>query len=259
MDFLLKLFLWIFVPIFLFSLYAKRFANPYKNTFIFGKKGAGKSTLMVKYMLKYKKRGWHIYTDIKDCIVPGVRIIRAADLEHFTPEANSAVFLDEVGISFDQRNHKTFPSGLRDFFKYQRKYRVILFQNSQSYDVDKKIRDCVDGMFLQSSIANVIGVTRPIYKSVTLTEPSAESESRIAEKLKFAPIWKWKFTWLPRYFKYFDSFDAPPREPIHFKQITEDQYKAKQELRKLQKAQKRLCKRSQQKNDKLPSQQDRKP
>lgn len=221
---LLKLFLWIFIPILIFCLYARKYRNPYKNTFIFGKKGSGKSTLMIKYMLQYKKRGWRIYTDIQDCIVPGVRIMSALDLEKFTPEPGSAVFLDEVGISFDKRNHKDFPTGLRDFFKFSRKYRVCLFQNSQSYDVDVKIRDCVDGMLLQSSIAGVIGISRPIYKTVTLTAPDGSHESRIAEQLKFAPIWRWKFTWLPRYFKYFDSFDAPPRDPIQFREVTKEIY-----------------------------------
>lgn len=232
---LLKIFLAIFIPIFLFLLYARRFRNPYKNTFIFGKKGAGKSTLMVKYMLKYKKRGWKIYTDIKDCVVPDVRIIKAADLERYVPEPGSAVFLDEVGISFDCRQFEKFPPGLRDFFKLQRKYRVCLFQNSQSYDVDKKIRDCVDGMVLQSSICDVIGVTRPIYKSVVLTAPDGSHESRIAEQLKFAPIWRWKFTWLPRYFKYFDSFDAPHRPKIKFTQVTQEMYSTVQRTRKANK------------------------
>jgi len=234
MGFLLKLFLCVFIPIFCFGLYARRFANPYKNTFIFGKKGSGKSTLMIKYMLKYKRKGWNIYTDIKDCIVPGVRIIRNAhELSNFIPEKNSALFLDEVGISFDNRGYKDFSGGLRDFFKLQRKYKIAVFQNSQAYDVDKKIRDCVDGMLLQSCISGVIGITRPIYKSVTLTAPDGDHESRIAEQLKFAPIWKWKLTWLPRYFKYFDSFDAPPRPPIRFTEISQESYQAKQELRRL--------------------------
>lgn len=236
MSFLIKFVLILFIPIFLFTSYAKRFANPYKLTYIFGKKGSGKSTLMVKYMLYYEKRGWHVYTDIKDCIVPGVRIIsNASQLADFTLEANSVLCLDEVGISFDNRNFKSFPPGLRDWFKFQRKYKVRVFLNSQSYDVDKKIRDCVDGMLLQSCIGNVIGVSRPIYKSVSLTEPSADSESRVAEKLKFAPVWKWKFTWLPRYFKYFDSFDAPKRPFIPFREISKDAFEAKQSLRKINK------------------------
>lgn len=249
MSFLIKLVLIIFVPVFLFSLYARRFRNPYKLTYIFGKKGSGKSTLMVKYLLRYKKMGWNIYTDMQDCVIPGVRIISdARRLETFTPERNSCLCLDEIGISFDNRNFKSFPAGVRDWFKFQRKYRVVVFVNSQSYDVDKKIRDCVDGMLLQSSIADVIGVSRPIYKSVSLTEPSAESESRVAEKLKFAPVWKWKFMWMPKYHKYFNSFDAPPRLPIPFKQIADEPKEVKRQLKILSKA---LRKRSERSDDEL--------
>lgn len=238
MAFLIKAFLVIFIPLFAFSLYARRFRNPFKNYYIFGKKGAGKSTYMVKQMLKYQKKGWHIYTDIQDCMIPGVRIIKNAKLlEHFTPEYHSCLCLDEVGISFDNRNFEKFPPGLRDWFKYQRKYKVVVFQNSQSYDVDKKIRDCVDGMVLQSCIADCIGVSRPIYKSVTLTEPTGDSESRIAERLVFAPIWKWKFMWMPNYHKYFDSFNAPPRQPIPYKEITKEYYEAQRQLRKMNKKQ----------------------
>lgn len=234
MLFLLKLFLWIFIPILLFCLYARRFRNPYKNIFIFGKKGAGKSTYMIKMMLKAQKKGWLIYTDMQDCLIPGVRIIKSArELETFTPEKNSLLALEEVGITFDKRDFKTFPPGLRDWFKFERKYKVWVIQNSQSYDIDVKIRDCVDGMLLQSCIAGVIGITRPILKTVTLTQPDGNSEARIAEGLKFAPIWKWKLTWLPRYFKYFNSFDAPPRELISYREVTKEMYQAQQELRRL--------------------------
>lgn len=237
MEFLIKLFLVIFIPLFLFALYARRFSNPYTNNFIFGKKGSGKSTFMVKQMLKYQKRGWIIYTDMQDCIIPNVRIIHSAsELEHFTPEKNSMLALEEVGISFDNRNFKKFPEGLRDWFKFERKYKVCVWQNSQSYDIDKKIRDCVDGMYLQSNISNCIGITRPIRKTVTLTQPSAEGEARIAEGLRFAPIWKWKITWMPKYHKYFDSFNAPERPEISYTSITKEHYEAVQALRRLNKS-----------------------
>lgn len=233
MAFLIKLFLAFFIPFFFFSFYARQFANPYTNNFIFGKKGSGKSTLMIKKMLKYQKKGWHIYTDMQDCIIPGVRIIESASqLEHFTPEYHSMLALEEVGISFDNRNFKKFPEGLRDWFKFERKYKVCVWQNSQSYDIDKKIRDCVDGLFLQSNISNVIGITRPIRKSVTLTQPSADSEARIAEGLRFAPIWKWEFTWLPRYHVYFDSFNAPERESIPYVEVSADRLEANRDLKK---------------------------
>lgn len=233
MIFLLKLFLAIFIPVLAFCLYSRRFANPYKLTFIFGKKGSGKSTYMVKLMLRYVKRGWNVYTDMSEVIIPGVRIIKSSDLVNFAPAGHSVLFLGEVGITYDNRNYSKFPEGLRDLFKFERKYKFRCYMDSQSYDIDKKLRDVVDGMYLQSNIGNVIGLSRPIYKSISLTEPSADSESRIAEHLKFAPFWKWKVTWMPRYHKYFDSFSAPARPAIPYRQVDDTAFNANKELRKL--------------------------
>lgn len=217
---MIKFFLIILSLVLAFTLYSRRFANPYKLIFIFGKKGAGKSCLMIKEMKKYLRRKWFVYTDMQDCVLPGVRIISSADyLSKYRPEYHSAIFLDEAGVSFDNRNYKNFPSGLRDFFKYQRKYKCRVYMNSQSFDVDVKIRNVTDSMILQSSIGNVISVSRPIQRSITLTEPSAEAESRIADRLRFAPIWRWRFYWMPKYFRYFDSFSAPDRDPVPFRQV----------------------------------------
>ena len=218
----MKVLLFFVFAIIAFLIYARRFRNPYKLTFIFGKKGAGKSTLMVKEMLAHQRAGWNVYTDMPDCLVPGARLIVAADLATNVPPPDSVLFLDEVGISFDKRHWKEFGDGLRDFMKFMRKYRIKCYMNSQSYDVDSKIRDVVDSMVLMTSIADCIAVCRPIRKTVSLTEPSADKESRIAEKLEFMPIWKWSFLWMPRYHKYFKSFSAPVREPIRFVEITRE-------------------------------------
>ena len=203
-----------------FALYSRRFVNPYRLIFIFGKKGSGKSTLMVSQMLKDLKHGWNVYTDMQDCVVPGVRIINSsADLAKFVPEANSALYLDEVGISFDNRSYKSFDSGLRDFFKLQRKYKCKVVMNSQSFDVDKKIRDVTDSMILQTSIGNVITLSRPIRRTVALVEATAQADSRIADNLKFESIFRWRVHWMPKYFKYFESFNAPERPAIPFREI----------------------------------------
>lgn len=202
-----------------FVVQSRRFNNPYRLIFIFGKKGAGKSLYMVKQMMKYLKKGWTVYTDIDNCNLPGVRIMNALDLSKFAPVENSAIFLDEAGILFDNRNFKNFNSGLRDFFKLQRKYKCRVFLNSQSFDIDKKIRDVVDQMGLMVSIGNVFSIYRPIRRSITLTEPSSEAESRIADKLSFESIFKWQITYLPKYFKYFDSFAAPERPSLPFNEI----------------------------------------
>lgn len=202
--------------------YTREFVNPYRLHFLFGKKGSGKSTYMVKMMVQYLNKGWNVYTDMSDVVLPGVRVIDGSDLGAFVPEPNSVVFLDEAGIRFDSRNFKNFPPELRDFFKLQRKYRTIVYMNSQSFDVDKKIRDLTDYMYLQVNILRIFSIGKRIDRKVALVESTAQGDSRIAEDLKFSPWWHWTFTFIPRYAKYFESFEAPERPFLTFTEVVED-------------------------------------
>lgn len=159
----------------------RNFFNPFKLTFLLGDKGVGKSTLMAKLMLKYQKRGWLIYTDMADCNIPGVRIFTSKDLGKFIPPPYSAVFLDEVGCSLDNRRWEDFTTEQRDYWKFLRKYKNVAFMNSQALDIDVKVRSVIDSILLLSQIRNCITVIRPIYTTVTLTEPSAQGEARVAK------------------------------------------------------------------------------
>lgn len=201
---------------FLFAYLNAKYRNPYKLIFVFGKKGAGKSCYMVRQMLKYLRRGWNVYTDMADIRIPGVRIIQLQDLSVFRPEPHSLVCLDEVGISMDNRSYKSFPPGLRDFFKYVRKMHVVVIMNSQAFDVDKKVRDTTDSMLLLQALGSLFCIARPIYRGITLTAPSADSESRIADVLRFGSIFSWRLYYMPSYFRYFDSLAMPPRQDVSF-------------------------------------------
>lgn len=193
------------------SYLARKYNNPYKLTFIFGKKGAGKSCYMVHEMLRYIKKGWTVYTDMEDCRIPGVRLVTVAELAQFRPEPNSALFLDEVGISMDNRNFKSFPPGLRDFFKFLRKMKCVCYINSQAFDVDKKVRDTTDKMILQVALLGCFSLSRPIVRTITLTESTSQADSRIADNLSFSSIFTWRIFYMPRYFKYFDTSSMPER------------------------------------------------
>ena len=59
----LAFFIFIVIPVFivLFHLTTKKYLNPYKLIFIFGKKGSGKSTLLSKYAFQYLSKGWNVY------------------------------------------------------------------------------------------------------------------------------------------------------------------------------------------------------
>lgn len=195
---------------------SKKYANPYRLTFIFGKKGAGKSCWMVALMLKYLRKGYIVYTDMEDINISGVRIVKPGSFSDFAPEPHSVLFLDEVGISMDNRNFKNFPPGLRDFFKYIRKMKCIVYMNSQAFDVDKKVRDTTDSMALVTSVLGCISIYRPIKRSIVLVDSTAQSDSRIADNLRFTSLFTFRFLWMPRYFKYFNSLEMPPREFVPY-------------------------------------------
>lgn len=214
-------FLLFFLVFFAFfcSYLSKKYANPYTLTFLFGKKGAGKSCWMVAEMIRYLRNGYIVYTDMHDIFIKGVRIIDSSDLSRFRPQPGSVIFLDEVGISFDNRNFKTFPPGLRDFFKFLRKNRCICVMNSQAYDVDKKIRDTTDSMALVISLIGCISLYRPIKRSITLVDATGSTDSRIADNLRFCSIFSWRFLWMPKYFKYFNSLEMPSRDFLPYREV----------------------------------------
>ena len=203
-----------------FLLYCSRkYNNPNKLIFIFGKKGAGKSTYMVYLMLKHLRQGWNVYTNMTDINIPGVRIMDVKQLITCVPDPHSVLFIDEGGLIWDNRGFKSFDRGYTEFFKLQRKYKCKVYINSQDFDIDKKIRQLTDSMVLMTSIAGCIGVIRPIVRKVALVEASAAGESRIADNLKFSGLFSFRFLWLPSYFRYFDSYSAPFRPAVDFKAV----------------------------------------
>lgn len=212
----------IFAPTllcFIFLLVTKKWANPYKLYLVFGKKGSGKSSYLVKLAVKYLKKGWFVYTNMPDMVVNGVRLIDISDLGDFVPVAHSLLLVDEVGMIWDNRNFKNFKPSVRDFFKLQRHYKVITYLASQTFDIDKKLRDLTDGMILFVNVLNIFSIGKTIKRHVTLTEPTSEAESRIAEGLKFTPFWTWKYSYLPRWAQYFNSFKVPETPELPFSEI----------------------------------------
>lgn len=197
----------------LFHFATRKYLNPYKLYFIFGKKGAGKTTYETKLACQYLKKGWNVYTDLPELYVPGIRYFPYESLGEFVPEEHSLLILGEAGIKFDARHFKTFKPELRDFFAFQRKYKVVCYMDSQTFDVDKKIRDRTDGMYLQQNVLRVFTVGRKIIKKIKLVEASSEGESRIAEDLKFAPFYTWTFTFIPCWAGKFDSGAIIDKKP----------------------------------------------
>ena len=204
----------------IYHLLTRRFLNPYKLFMIFGKKGSGKSTYLVRLSRKYLKKGWNVYTNMDDLMLPGVRRFNLTHLGNFVPSANSVLLLDEIGMVWDARDFAKFPTSVRDFFKLQRHYRVLCYMASQSFDVDKKLRDLTDGMFLHVNRFRVFSIGRRIARTVTLTAPDRDQGSHIVDALRFTPFWQWTITYIPKYAKYFDSHIIPAKPQLTYQTVS---------------------------------------
>lgn len=213
---MLKILLVVPVLILLLNFRYRSLNNPYKLYMVFGKKGSGKSTYLCKLAKSYLNKKYIVYTNMTDCKIPGVRLIDPEKLGDFVPEPRSCVLLDEVGMLYDNRNFKSFKPSVRDFFKLQRHYHCIVFLASQSFDVDKKLRDLTDRMFLVNALFPWLSLVRPITKKIGLVEASSQGESRIVDNLKFGSIFSWKLIFIPKYVKSFDSFLAPQKPYLEY-------------------------------------------
>lgn len=208
----------IFVLLILFIRFIHKYDNPYQLICIFGKKGVGKTSYLVKLANKYRKRGVDVYANIH---IPDVHYYDVGDigLKMFPPE--SVVFIDEVGIYFNGRNWKNFGQNIIRFFKLQRHYRCTVICTSQALDMDKSLRDLFDCVYLLRKIFNIITIVKPIYKTVGISNDSNEGG-------KLIDAYSWGFgihdlVYLPHWVGYFDSFDIVklPTVKAQYEEITE--------------------------------------
>lgn len=220
--FLIFLFSFPFLMLF-YHLRTKKYLNPYKLIFVFGKKGSGKSTLLTKYALEYQARGYTVYST-ED--FPGCYKIHYEDIGVYQFPPRSCIIVDEAGMIWDNRGFKTFPPHVRDYFKLQRHYKNVVILASQTFDVDKKIRDLADEMYLVTKKFRVFSYAKKILRKTVLLKSQAAQggESRIAEDLEFDSLllfWAGarKLTYIPKYAKLFDSFVAPELKEKEFEQV----------------------------------------
>lgn len=212
-KFLLILFI-IMIPCFYLAI---KYRNPYKLIMVFGKKGAGKTTFLTKLAYQYQKKGRPVYSTEW---APGVHMFDVQEIGRMSFPENSVIFIDEVGMIWDNRNFKNFRTDVRDYFKLQRHYKHTVYLFSQTFDVDIKLRNLTDAMYLLKCHMGWLSVARKIKRDIVLVQPTGESESRIADSLEFEPLLlslfgakTLIFTYIPRWAKLFDSHAAPELAP----------------------------------------------
>ena len=204
----------IFIAVFftLFVIFSKKYKNPYKLIYLLGAKGAGKSTYMIREMIKHLKAGHEVYTDMPGVEIPGVRFTSISEIAKTPPPPDSAVFLDEVGLSVDCRSFKSFPPELRDYAALQRHYKNYVYLNSQSFDCDKKLRDRCDKFYFLQKFAIFWTIIRPIHQVIKAND-DPHCENPCVSTYKFGSLFSIRFVFIPAWSGMFDSFYCP-RESV---------------------------------------------
>lgn len=192
----------------LFHFSTRKYLNPYKLEIIFGKKGSGKSTTMTKIALQHLKKGWNVYSTVP---IPGCILFDVSEFGFRVFPEKSLILIEEAGTVWDSRDFKNFHKEIRDYIRLQRHYKNKVIMLSQSFDLDKRIRDTADSLYLCTCFCRVFSIKRKILKRVTISNGSSNNTgvSSLIEEYKFdLPLGNGlEFTFIPRYVAYFESYD----------------------------------------------------
>lgn len=193
----------------IFTLYTNRFYNPYKLILYMGKKGVGKSTVLQKEAVWHSKHKWNVYCNAGDSNYKNAIEIDCSRLWEQEIKPHSVVLIDEVNLLWDNRDFKRFPQELNRWFRAQRHNKIKCIMFSQTADVDKKIRDLTDRIYLVRRYFQVLIICFPFEKDIDPPNPKRMQNSNdfvdTYKKRNFGPM-GCSYCWLPKWCKQHDSF-----------------------------------------------------
>ena len=197
-DIMLKFLLGVIAAL-LFSAVAitARMKNPYKLYVVVGAKGAGKTAYLAKLCNEHeRKRKGRIYSNC------GIGLeLPDHYWDHSYPQ-NSLLLIDEIGLIHDNRDFKAFEAECNEFYKYQRKKKLVIIATSQSMDIDKKIRTLTDYICVSRRFL-CFGLVIRYRTAIVLADDPVTGGQKLTDTEKFSGIQSIYF--LPSTFELFDT------------------------------------------------------
>lgn len=202
----------VLVVIALFCFVTRNYVNPYKLIFVFGKKGSGKSTLLTKIAIKYTRKKWSVYTT--ENIPDTYNIDDPKQIYKMDFPAHSCILIDEVSLIWDNRDFKSMDKKVVEWFRYQRHHKCRVYFFSQTFDIDKKLRDLADDMFLVNKYFRVLVIAKHIVRKPVVVHPGPDTPARIDDDMVVDGPLLWLFggrisAFIPYWAKFFDSHKLP--------------------------------------------------
>lgn len=189
----------------------------------FGLPGCGKSTFLSKFAQHYISLGYKVYVH-KDSPVDGCYLFDWLDLGRYDM-SNSVILIDEISLKADNRDYKNLKEHIKQFFILHRHYHCDIIWFTQQYDgVDRKIRELTTCLYYIRS-AGLFSYAVRIDRFIWVNKEMKQ----IVVGYKISNFFRILFAWLngslklcfrPKYYRYFDSFEAPElplKEFVYYK------------------------------------------
>ena len=178
----------------------------------FGLPGCGKSTFLAKMARQYIAKGYRVFV-LDTAPVDGCHLMSWDDIGQFDM-SNSVILLDEISLFADNRDYKNFSHRLKQFFILHRHYHCDIVWFTQQYDgVDRKIRELTTCLYYVRSagmFSYAVRIDRFIFVQKEQKDIKVGFKITGFIRALFAFLnGSVKLCFRPRYYKYFDSFDAP--------------------------------------------------
>jgi len=197
----IKLFLFDIVFIFiLFVLEIIFKKHKYRFWILFGLPGSGKTTTAVDLAIPYLKKHIPVYSNFD--LVGSTKIDKSFVSINNNYCRQCAVFIDEAGIDFDNRNFKSnFTLDMLKAFKFHRKLQVDFYFFSQDVDVDLKLRKLCNGLFY---VKKSIFPFFVVYKKIKFSIAVDKQTKQLINAYNFVPF-SGHYVFMPRTWKKFDT------------------------------------------------------
>lgn len=205
------LFYFLLIVFIVLSVWSRFYSNPFRLAILHGAKGSGKSTLGAKFAITYQKMGWSVFSDtpIFDCYQLDINWLGRNDFPK-----RSLIIIDEGAICFDNRKFSTFSDALRNFFTMQRHSQVYVVVLTQSYNMlDKKVRLLTDDVYVVVNYLNIFSIAKKVHRGTGLSQDQ-DGTGAIAETYTWELPFYWRYTFIPRWIHFFDSFAIDPKPPV---------------------------------------------
>ena len=217
----------IFIILLIWHFTTLKYRNPYKFYFYFGKKGVGKSTFLARIAYENLKKGRTVYSQEVMSFKIRFKPFHKKELVSTLPiqayyiynnpfPDGSVILIDEASLLWSNRDFadRRKTDSMRktiEWFQQQRKHKCIVHMFSVSFDIDKKLRDLCDEMYIVNKVLRVWTVARHVVRKPVIVHPQGDAPASIQDDiiedgLLLAPFGGMRITFIPKWSKYFDTY-----------------------------------------------------